>query len=110
MAAKTLTLGAVATDTLPATAGQARQVICPRGARWLLARARSGELAVSDTGTDGVAPAATITVQRDQRLVSIRIPGSDSGQRVLHGPASVYLVSTVNSDVVELWAVAEDGS
>jgi hypothetical protein len=109
MAAVELVLGVVNDDwTFPGTAGQAREIVCPAGARTLYVRA-AGDVKLSTAGPDGSAPASVIPMD----LVagdtwSIRIPGSGVGASALRNPKSVFLTSTVNSDPGTAWAVAEE--
>jgi hypothetical protein len=108
VAAKTLTLGEVDSDTLPATAGQARAVVCPIGALWLHVVLDAGELGVATTGSDGAVPTNVLPVQPTAgQLFSVRIPGTSRGP--LKSKRTLYLTSTTNSDTAKLWAVAEDG-
>lgn len=109
MAALELWLGEVDHDQMPATPGQARAIVCPPNSRWLHLRLAEGDMALATTGADGAAPAKSITVQRDQRLFSLRIPNSGAGGGHLLEPYTVYVTSTVSEDDLEAWAVAEDG-
>lgn len=108
MAAKSLTLGVVTTDTLPATAGYAREVQIPKGARWLHLRARSGDLRFASTGTDEASLATYITLSTSQGLVSVRAPTSGRAGGTTAASVSVYVASSSASDVVEMWATEED--
>lgn len=116
MAAVTLTLGQAKTTTLHATAGHGREVVIPKGARWVYLRARTGDLRYGGEPRTGVADDTAladgtyITLSTSQSLFSLRVPGTQTGGARSANATSVVIAGSTSSAVVELLAVAEDGA